>query len=250
MEDSIILSPGVLRSHNPNENWKTPVRAAVRTLRREGASYGQIKAKTGLSRSTIQHIVKAHTSRTTRKGKANKSAILKQADVKRIFRFVSESWANRTKSWGRVKAELRLEASITTIRRVMKAHGYRRCVTCKRPFISKKQAAERLAFALKYRWWGTVDWKKVIWSNEATFETRKRGRIWVTRRPEEKNHLDYIQSVYRSGRVSIIVWGAIGWDWKSPLILLTKEKEIRGIYSKIYLNQVLEPVVFPWLDTL
>jgi hypothetical protein len=127
----------------------------------------------------------------------------------------------------------------------MKAHGYRRCVACKRPFISKKQAAERLAFALKYRWWGTADWKKVVWSNEATFETGKRGKIWVTRRPEEKNHLDYIQSVYRSGRVSIMVWGAIGWDWKSPLILLTKEKGMRGICSKVYLNQVLEPVVFP-----
>lgn len=157
LDSSIILSPGVLRSHNLNENWKTPVRATIRTLRREGASYGQIQAKTGLTRSTIQYIVKAHTSRTTRKGKANKSTILKQANVKRIFRFVSESWTNRTKSWGRVKAKLRLEASIITIRRVMKAHGYRRCIAYKRPFISKKQAQERLAFALKYRWWGTVN---------------------------------------------------------------------------------------------
>ena len=87
----IILSPGILRSHNPNENWKTPVRATVRTLRREGASYGYIVKKTGLSRSTIQHIVKAYTSRTTCKGKANKSRILKEADVKRIFWFISES---------------------------------------------------------------------------------------------------------------------------------------------------------------
>jgi hypothetical protein len=206
----IILSPGILRSHNPNENWKTPVRATVCTLRREGASYGYIVKKTGLSRSTIQYIVKAPISRTTRKGKANKSRILKEVDVKRIFRFVSESWTNRTKSWARVKAKLRLEASVTTIRRYMKVHGYRRCVACKRPFISKKQATERLAFALKYRWWGTVDWKKVVWSDEATFETGKRGKIWVTGRPEEKNHLDCIQSVYRSGRVSIMVWEAIG----------------------------------------
>ena len=151
-DSSIILSPGILRSYNPNENWKTPVRATVRTLRREGASYGYIVKKTGLSRSTIQYIVKAHTSRTTRKGKANKWRILKEADVKRIFWFVSESWTNRTKSWARVKAELRLEASVITIRRHMKAHGYRRYVACKRPFISKKQAAERLTFTLKYRW--------------------------------------------------------------------------------------------------
>ena len=45
LDSSIILSPGVLRSHNPNENWKTPVRATVRTLRREGASYSYIVKK-------------------------------------------------------------------------------------------------------------------------------------------------------------------------------------------------------------
>jgi hypothetical protein len=139
---------------------KPPVRATVRSLRRQGQSYGQIKKLTGLKRSTIQSIIKAPSSRTTRKGLATKRPALKQADVKRIFRFVSESWTNRTKSWGRIKAELHLEASVTTIRRAMKKHGYRRCVACRRPFISKKQAAKRLAFAIKYRWWGTADWRR------------------------------------------------------------------------------------------
>jgi Transposase len=154
---SNVLSPEVLKKHQPNENWKTPVRSTVRSLRRQGKSYGQIREVTGLSRSTIQHIVKAPSSRTTRKGLATKRPALKQADVKRIFRFVSESWTNRIKSWGRIRHELRLEASITTIRRVMKEHGYRRCVACRRPFISKEQAKKRLAFARKYRWWGTAD---------------------------------------------------------------------------------------------
>jgi len=62
LDSSIILSPGILKSHNPNENWKTPVRSLVRTLCREGTSYGQIKRKTGLSRSTIQYIVKGPIS--------------------------------------------------------------------------------------------------------------------------------------------------------------------------------------------
>jgi hypothetical protein len=56
----------------------------------------------------------------------------------------------------------------------------------------KKAVVKRLIFALKYRWWSMAEWKKVIWSDEATFETGKRGRIYVTRRPEEKNYPDYI----------------------------------------------------------
>ena len=78
--------------------WKTLVRAIVRFLCRQGHSYSQIKAFTSLKRSIIQGIVKAPSSRTTRKGLATKKPVLKQADIKRIFWFVSESWTNRTKS--------------------------------------------------------------------------------------------------------------------------------------------------------
>jgi hypothetical protein len=67
------------------------VRAIVRGMRRDGKSYGEIRERTGLTRSIIQHIVKGPSSRTTRKGKVFKPRLLKQADVKRIFRFVSES---------------------------------------------------------------------------------------------------------------------------------------------------------------
>ena len=43
-----------------------------------------------------------------------------------------------------------------------------------------------------------------------------------------------------------MVWGAIGWDWKSLLIFMVKEEGRKGIYSQAYLNQVLEPVIFPF----
>jgi hypothetical protein len=90
----------------------------------------------------------------------------------------------------------------------------------------------------------------VVWSDEATFETGKRGKIYVTRRPDEKNCQTYIQSVYRSGRVSVMVWAAIGLDWKSPLVFLVKEPGRRGICSTAYLKQVLEAVIFPFYDSL
>ena len=48
----------------------------------------------------------------------------------------------------------------------------------------------------------------------------------------------------------MIVWGAIGWDWKSLLVFLVKEEGKKGICSTAYLNQVLEAVVFPFYDSL
>ena len=146
---TILSSP--VANHKPNEMWRTPVRAVVRSLCRKGKSYGEIRKETGLERSTIQSIIKGPSSCTTHKGKTFKPQLLTPKEVRRIFLFVSESWTNRTKSWARIKAELHLSTSTTTIRRTMKKHGYRRCVACRRPFISKKQAKKRLAFALKYR---------------------------------------------------------------------------------------------------
>ena len=95
---NIVLSPLATKEHKPGDMWKTPVRSIVRGIRRNGKSYSEIRERTGLTRSTIQHIMKGPTSHMARKGKATKPRLLKQGDIKRIFRFVSESWTNRTKS--------------------------------------------------------------------------------------------------------------------------------------------------------
>jgi hypothetical protein len=47
-----------------------------------------------------------------------------------------------------------------------------------------------------------------------------------------------------------MVWGAIGWDWKSPLIFLTKEEGKKGICSTAYTNQILEGVISLYYDSL
>ena len=47
-----------------------------------------------------------------------------------------------------------------------------------------------------------------------------------------------------------MIWGAIGWDYKSPLVFLEKLPGRKGICSKAYLEQVLEPMVFPLFDSL
>jgi hypothetical protein len=211
MENSILSSPAI-REHKPGMEWKTPERAAIRNIRRQGKTYGEIKKLTKLERSTIRQILKAPSSKRSKKRKTTKKKLISTADLKRVLNYVSLSWRNRTLSYSRLRVECKINASTTTLRRALKAAGYRRCVACCRPFISKKQALKRLAFCMKHRWWSVEQWKHVVWSDEATFETGKRGKIYVTRRPEEKNCQTCIQSVYRSSRVSVMVWGAIGWD--------------------------------------
>jgi hypothetical protein len=56
----------------------------------------------------------------------------------------------------------------------------------------------------------------------------------VTRRVDEKKCLDYIKSTYQSGRVTVMIWGTIGWDYKSLLVFLEKEKGAKRVNSRVY----------------
>jgi hypothetical protein len=47
-----------------------------------------------------------------------------------------------------------------------------------------------------------------------------------------------------------MIWGAISWDYKSPLVFLEKEEEAKGVNSRAYYDQVLQPIVFPLFDEL
>jgi hypothetical protein len=84
MEDSIILSPSAGLNYKPREMWKPLTRAIVYGMCQDGKSYSEMRKRTGLTRSIIQHIVKGVSSRITRKGKATKRPILEQVDIKRI----------------------------------------------------------------------------------------------------------------------------------------------------------------------
>jgi hypothetical protein len=46
--------------------------------------------------------------------------------------------------------------------------------------------------------------------------------------PDEERNNTCINRVYKSGRTSVMIWGAIGWDYKSPLGFLDKEEYIKG----------------------
>jgi transposase len=122
-------------------------------MRRDGKSYNQIKKLTGLERSTIQRIVNAPASKRARKGKATKSKLITSTELKRVIKFLSASWPNQTMLYSCLHAACKIKASTDTLRRALKATGYWRCVACRRPFINKKQAAKRVAFCEKYRWW-------------------------------------------------------------------------------------------------
>ena len=43
----------------------------------------------------------------------------------------------------------------------------------KKPLITERMKAQRLAFAMKYRDWDMQHWKNVMWSDESNFEVMR-----------------------------------------------------------------------------
>jgi hypothetical protein len=82
MDPIILLSSPIRNNHAPGQNWDTPTRAKVRSLRKAGDSYRDILKQTGLGHSTIQKIVKAELSRRTRKGKTYKPKLLQKRNIR------------------------------------------------------------------------------------------------------------------------------------------------------------------------
>jgi hypothetical protein len=148
-------------------NWDTPARAKVRGLFKAGHRPVDIFRMTRIPQPTISRILKEGSSRRSRKGRMYKPNKLTNRAVRRIIRYLSKNFTTRAQSIAQVKAACRVEASESTIRQALKRAGYRRCVACPRPFINLRQAKQRVAFARRYRWWGTSDeaegdWRLVI----------------------------------------------------------------------------------------
>lgn len=209
MDGSILSSPP-LALRGPNSNWDTPTRAKIRALAYTGLSQRKISKLCSIPQSTVNRIINAKSSRQSRKGKQYKPTLISKREIRRVIRYISSNWQGRRATYPQIKTACHINASTSTIRRALKRAGYRRCIACPRPFINIAAAKKRLAFARTHRWWSIQKWKCVIWSDEATFETGKQGRVHVTRRTDEKACPTCIKSIYRSGRTSVMIWGAIG----------------------------------------
>ena len=71
----------------------------------------------------------------------------------------------------------------------------------------------------------TFDWRNVIWTDETSFEIGKRSRqVKVWRKSHERFSLDCLAPTFKSGRSSVMVWGAITGFEKCPLVIIPPDR--------------------------
>jgi len=127
---------------------------------------------------------------------------------------------------------------LSTIKRRMRdSHLFGRRAAAKF-FLTEDAKAKRLRFANKFV---NVDWSPIVFTDEVKIETSAHGMTWVRRPPGTRHHNRYIKEVNRSGRCTIMVWGAMTSEGLLPLV------PIEGTLNRWnYVQDILKTTILPY----
>ena len=106
--------------------------------------------------------------------------------------------------------------------------------------------AARLKFAREHRAWTVEDWRKVVWTDETSVSTAgNSATVWVFRKPGERLHPSCVIPTYKSGHVTVMMWGAFQGNKRGPLARCPDGR----INSEKYIELLTEKGL-PWFRTL
>ncbi|UYV72023.1 Transposase, partial [Cordylochernes scorpioides] len=221
-------------------------RGMVIGLKRAGWSIRQIAADTHLGASTVHRLWRRWLEQGNVAIYRNVGATrVTSARVdRRILRqAVAAPQATCTAILQHVQDILDHSISNRTISRRLVANGLHSCRLLRRLPLTPPNRRQRLEWCRARSTWMT-EWHRVVFSDESRFclsSDSRRVRVW-RRRGERSNPAAIVErpTVRQRG---IMVWGAIAYDSRSPLL------RIQGtMTAQRYVDDVLRPVTLPYLQ--
>ncbi|UYV84072.1 hypothetical protein LAZ67_X001075 [Cordylochernes scorpioides] len=221
-------------------------RGMVIGLKRAGWSIRQIAADTHLGASTVYRLWRRWLEQVNVAIYRNVGATrVTSARVdRRILRqAVAAPQATCTAILQHVQDTLDHSISTRTISRRLVANGLHSCRPLRRLPMTPPNRRQRMEWCRARSTWMT-EWHRVVFSDESRFclsSDSRRVRVW-RRRGERSNPAAIVErpTVRQRG---IMVWGAIAYDSRSPLL------RIQGtMTAQRYVDDVLRPVTLPYLQ--
>ncbi|UYV77755.1 hypothetical protein LAZ67_15002168 [Cordylochernes scorpioides] len=221
-------------------------RGMVIGLKRAGWSIRQIAADTHLGASTVHRLWRRWLEQGNVAIYRNVGAtrVTSARMDRRILRqAVAAPQATCTAILQHVQDTLDHSISTRTISRRLVANGLHSCRPLRRLPLTPPNRRQRLERCRARSTWMT-EWHRVVFSDESRFclsSDSRRVRVW-RRRGERSNPAAIVErpTVRQRG---IMVWGAIAYDSRSPLL------RIQGtMTAQRYVDDVLRPVTLPYLQ--
>ncbi|UYV65083.1 hypothetical protein LAZ67_3003062 [Cordylochernes scorpioides] len=221
-------------------------RGMVIGLKRACWSIRQIAADTHLGASTVHRLWRRwlEQGNVAIYRNAGATRVTSARVDRRILRqAVAASQATCTAIPQHVQDTLDHSISTRTISRRLVANGLHSCRPLRRLPLTPPNRRQRLEWCRARSTWMT-EWHRVVFSDESRFclsSDSRRVRVW-RRRGERSNPAAIVErpTVRQRG---IMVWGAIAYDSRSPLL------RIQGtMTAQRYVDDVLRPVTLPYLQ--
>lgn len=145
-----------------------------------------------------------------------------------------------------VAPSLQVPVSASTISRRL-AEGH---LVSRRPLrvlpLTPTHCRVRLQWCRSRRNWTATEWNRVVFSDESKYSMASDdGRVRVWRLPGQRLNPAFFVERHTSPTAGVMVWGAIAYDSRSPLVV------IRGtITAQRYVQDILQPHVLPLMAGL
>jgi transposase len=221
-------------------------RSAVVTWRKAGRSLSEISKLEGLPRSTVQSILgryQKNPQSLANKERPGRPPKLSERAKGSLIRAVAIDTHLPIRALGTPTKTAGTHISEPIVRKTLKEYGLSCRKARTKSYLSKEHRKARVKWCRDHKMWQEDDWKRVIWTDEVTFELSKDSRtIWVTRRVSKEYLPKNLKPSFKSDRVSISAWGAVCNDKIGPLICLLKGKRMNAdTYTNRILKQHLKP---------
>lgn len=187
--------------------------------------------------------------------KRGRPPVLSAKDFERVDRFLQDlGWTARVMSWQEIVEDLDLNCNGQTLRDHMGSMDYHKCIACCKGWISGKLAPKRKAWAevMLERYPDRENWRRVRFSDEVHWTVGPEGKCRIIRKPGERLCSDCVQHTLdreeEKQNERQHSWAAVGYDFKSSLNFYTTESRNGKMSLQVYRDQILEPIVKPWLE--
>jgi transposase len=211
----------------------------------KGKSYSEIGRLEDLTKTTVATIIQRTKKRTgqDRFTNAPRCGAPKKLEVRgerRLLRAASNDTRATLAVLG-TPSKSGKELSRKLVRKTLKKYGKARRRARRKPYLSKTHQKGR------YRWGKKEkgrNWRRVCWSDEATFEVGYDGRTWwITRAPGEEYLPKNLKPLFKSGRTTVGVWSCFMEHELGDLVILPKGARMN---QTRYTELVLKPHFVPF----
>ena len=221
-----IMLPNAASEFSPKK------RGIIQVLSNEGYTQREIAKRLKISQAGVSKTLKRINDTGT--FQSRKRTGRKRVTTRKVDRYIRRKciqnarWSAKT-----IIHELNIEASARTVRRrLSEEFDLKSRNPAKKPFLSKKNVADRLKFCQLYKDWSEEQWLSVMFSDE-TMVRQFQGTQTKVRRPTgQRFNPKYTVSTVKAPS-SVMVWGSISGYGRGALWIMPKNTTIT---AKIYLE--------------